>query len=248
MATQTTYLITGVTSGIGYGLLQAYLAQPNLIVIAGVRDPSVSSEALKRLPAASGTKLIVVKIDSASDTDAKSAVGTLAAEYGIKKLDVVLANAGLGHSWEKVLSTPAETVRKYTEVNTIGPLLLFQAVYPLLAAALRPKFFVMATAVSSFGLMENFPLPSAGYGASKAGLNYIARKIHFEHESMISVCLYPGWVKTELGNTVAKSIGMQEASISIDKSVEGILAQIDAATREGTSGKFIDYEGNSLPW
>jgi norsolorinic acid ketoreductase len=183
-------------TGIGYGLLQALLVKPNTMVIAGVRDPRASGKALKALPVASGTKLIVVKIDSTSATDATAAIRELKAEHGIQKLDVVIANAGLGHSWEKVLTTSAESIREYTEVNTIGPLVLFQAVYPLLAAATQPKFFVMATGVSSFGLMEHFPIPSAGYGASKAGVNYITRKIHFEHKNVISVCLYPGCVSS----------------------------------------------------
>jgi norsolorinic acid ketoreductase len=163
-------------------------------VIAGVRDPSASSKALKALPVAAGTKLIIVKIDSTSDTDAKAAVETLKTEHGIKKLDVVIANAGLGDSWEKVLNTSVESVRQYTEVNTIGPLVLFQAVYPLLEAASQPKFVIMATAISSFGLMEHFPIPSAGYGASKAAISYIGRKIHFEHQNVISVSIYPGYV------------------------------------------------------
>jgi norsolorinic acid ketoreductase len=162
-------------------------------VIAGIRDPKTSGKALEALPLAAGTKLIVVKIDSSSTTDAKAAIHILKVEHGIQKLDVVIGNAGLGQVWENVLSTTVESLREYTEVNTIGPLVLFQAIYPLLAAAPRPKFFVMATSVSSFGLMEHFPIPSAAYGASKAGVNYIARKIHFEHQNVISVCLYPGY-------------------------------------------------------
>lgn len=165
-------------------------------MIAGVRDPRASGKALKSLPLATGTKLIVVKIDSTSTTDAKAAIQALKAEHGIQKLDMVIANASLGHSWEKVLNTSVESVREYTAVNTTSPLLLFQAVYPLLAAAPQPKFFVMATSVSSFGLMEHFPIPSTGYGASKAGVNYITRKIHFEHQNVISVCLYPGYVSS----------------------------------------------------
>lgn len=163
-------------------------------MIAGIRDPEASKKALHALPVAAGTELIVVKIDSTSPSDAKAAIQTLKTEHDIQKLDVVIANAGLGNSWEKILNTTAESVRVYTEANTIGPLLLFQATYDLLAAAPNPKFFVMATGVSSFGLMEHFPLPSAGYGASKAAVNYITRKIHFEHQNVISVCLYPGYV------------------------------------------------------
>jgi norsolorinic acid ketoreductase len=163
-------------------------------VIAGIRDPRASSKALNALLLGAGTKLIIVKIDSNSETDAKTAIKTLQFEHRIERIDAVIANAGLGHTWDKVLSTSPQSVREYTEVNTIGPLVLFQATYPLLVAASQPKFIIMATGVSSFGLMENFPIPSAAYGASKAGANYITRKIHFEHTNVTSVCLYPGYV------------------------------------------------------
>jgi norsolorinic acid ketoreductase len=179
-------------SGIGNGLLKSYLSRPNTTVIASLRDPATQLKAIQALPVASGTKLIAVKIDSTSATDAKVAVENLKKDHGITKLDVVIANAGLGHSWKKVLDTSIESVREYNESNVIGPLLLFQAVYPLLAAAPAPKFFTMATGVSSFALMEHYPLPSAGYGASKASSNYITRKIHFEHPNITSICLFPG--------------------------------------------------------
>lgn len=179
-----------MSEGIGLGLLKAYLARPNLTIIAGIRDPSTST--LSNIPTAPGTKLITVKIDSTSDIDAADAVAKLQNEHQIHKLDVVIANAGLGNSWEKVLTTSPKSVRDYMAVNTIGPLLLFQATWPLLNAAKDPKFIVMATGVSSFALAEQLPLPSAGYGASKAALNYIATKIHFEHENLTTVLLYPG--------------------------------------------------------
>lgn len=176
--------------------MKSYLARPNITVVAGIRDPKSSGEALKALPRAAGTKLIVVKIDSTSATDAKDAVQALKAEHGIQQLDVVIANAGLGNSWQKVINTTPESIRENTEVNTIGPLLLFQAAYPLLEVAKQPKFVVMATGVSSFSLMEHMPIPAAAYGSSKAGINYITRKIHFEHPNVTSVCLYPGYVQS----------------------------------------------------
>jgi norsolorinic acid ketoreductase len=181
-----------IGTGIGFNLLKAYLARPNLTIIAGIRNIGTESSTLSAIPTASGTKLIIVKIDSSSETDAVEAVSKIQNEHNIHKLDVVIANAGLGDSWEKVLDTTPDTIRKYTEVNTIGPLLLFQATWPLLNAAKDPKFVLMATAVSSFTLAEQLPLKSTAYGASKAAATYIFRKVHFEHEKLTTVLLYPG--------------------------------------------------------
>lgn len=56
------------------------------------------------------------------------------------------------------------------------------------------------------------------------------------------------WVKTELGNAIATAVGMSEAELTIDQSVEGVVKQIDIATRTATSGKFINYNGETVPW
>lgn len=247
MSADSTYFITGVTRGIGYGLLKAYLARPNHTVVAGIRDPTTGSSAIVALPKAPGTKLIVVKVDSTSDTDALTAVTELQTKHGISSIDVVIANAGIGNEWSPVLQTSPQSVREYTEVNTIGPLLLFQAMWSLLDKAKAPKFILMGTGLSSFTLAEHLRLPSAGYGASKAAISYMTRKMHFEHERLTSVILYPGWVKTELGDGLAPFIDRTEP-ISIDESVKGILKQVDEASRETTSGKFINEQGKILPW
>jgi norsolorinic acid ketoreductase len=55
------------------------------------------------------------------------------------------------------------------------------------------------------------------------------------------------WVKTEMGNSLAKSLGMAEAELTIDDSVTGILKQVDEATR-ASSGKFINEKGEPIPW
>lgn len=72
-------------------------------------------------------------------------------------------------------------------------MLLFKAVYPLLAkSSTAPKFIVISSTVASLTLMQ--PLPATPYGVSKVGLNYIVRRIHTEHkdEGLIAFPLHPG--------------------------------------------------------
>ena len=66
-----------------------------------------------------------------------------------------------------------------------APLLLFQAVHPLLTKSTAPdgpKFLLLGTKQGSIGGMESYYLPMAIYGASKALAHYFIRKIHIEHE------------------------------------------------------------------
>jgi len=52
----------------------------------------------------------------------------------------------------------------------------------------------------------------------------------------------------QLGNDAAKSAGMNAAPVPIAEGVNGVISQIDGATRENTSGKFMSYNGEQLPW
>lgn len=76
-------------------------------------------------------------------------------------------------------------------------LALFQAVFPLLGGEGK-KFVAISSAVASIGDMEKVPMKSTAYGASKAALNYVIRKIHCENEGLIAFPLNPGWVQTDV--------------------------------------------------
>lgn len=109
MSSPTVVLITGANRGIGRGLLAEFLAKPNHIVIAGNRSPEdETSKSLASLPAADGTKLIVVKIDATVADDPDKAVRELEDSYGIDHLDIVVANAAIALSWPKVSEVQVE--------------------------------------------------------------------------------------------------------------------------------------------
>jgi norsolorinic acid ketoreductase len=167
--------------------------RPNTIVIAGVRDlESASSKAIKSLPTAHGSQAIVVHIDSLSDNSAKDAVKELKSQHHITKLDVVIANAGISNFYGPAADTPLSEVRNHFEVNTVGVLAVFQATLPLLDAAPMPKFISLSTGLASIGDMDSMPMPVTAYGASKAAVNFITRKIHFEHPNLIAFPISPG--------------------------------------------------------
>ena len=174
-------------------MTETYLSRPNITVIAGVRDTkNASAKALQALPAGKGSKIILVKIDSSSDTDAQQAVDDLKSEHGIKHLDVLIANSGIFNFVGKAGKTPAKALREHFQVNSVAPLTLFQAALPLLEAATKPKFVVVSTGVASMAWMESLPLETTAYGSSKSAITYITRKIHFEYPHLISYPISPG--------------------------------------------------------
>jgi norsolorinic acid ketoreductase len=156
-----------------------------------VRDPS-NTAALQKLKSGKGSELIIVKLDAKSTTDAADAVALLKSKHNITHIDVVIANAGIGQAWGPALTLPIEDFLEHYQVNAGGTLLLFQAVHDLLSASKNPKFVAIGTPVGSIGEIEKFPLPATAYGSSKAGLHYLVRKLHFEHENVTIYPLTPG--------------------------------------------------------
>ncbi|RKK90870.1 hypothetical protein BFJ71_g11227 [Fusarium oxysporum] len=249
MSHATYVLITGCNRGIGRGLFETYIARPDHVVVAAVRDPTAeSSKALLHVTKGTNSRCILVKIDSASETDAPDAMSTLKRDHGITKLDLVVANAGISKYFGTAEVTPVKEMMDHFKINSVAPLLLFQATWPLLHAAKAPKFVTISSGAGSLGFMENLKVENTAYGSSKAALNFITRRIHFENPDLVAFSINPGWLQTDLGNHAAQSSGLSAAPVSVQDGVNGIVSVIDGATRNATSGRFLSWENKELPW
>lgn len=173
-ATTTVVFITGVGRGIGRALAQAYLAQPNTTVIGSVRnkaDPKYQD--LSNAPAASGSQLILVTIESSSQTDPQQAVEEIKAA-GINHVDIAIANAGFASPFAPLESVEIKELEESFRVNTLAPLVLFQALKPMLDKSSAPKWLTVSSAVGSITNIEAYGVSAlSAYGVAKAGLNWI---------------------------------------------------------------------------
>ncbi|KAL8728919.1 MAG: hypothetical protein Q9166_005086 [cf. Caloplaca sp. 2 TL-2023] len=234
----TNVLITGI----GAGLVEVYLSRPSTTVVAGVRDPKhPTSQKLSSLPKDSSSKLIIVKIDNKSESDPADAIKSIQSQ-GVVKLDLVIANAGICNDFAPLATVEPAVFKEHVVVNGFAPLFLFQAVLPLLQKAEGAKFVGIGSPMGSIGGMDMRPFPMTAYGTSKAIFHWIVRKVHFEHPELISLIVDPGLVQTDMGNTGARLFGMKEAPVPTKDSVAGVVAQIDAATKENGSGTFAVSE------
>lgn len=55
------------------------------------------------------------------------------------------------------------------------------------------------------------------------------------------------WVQTDMGNGGAKQNGMEQAPVTIDESITGILKEIDEAER-GEAAKYASFDQSAIPW
>lgn len=180
-------------TGIGLSLLKEYILRPSHTVIAAVRDPHhPTALALSTLPKGPSSTIITLKLDSSIESDAAAAIHTLLATHSVTKIDIAIANAGISKNWPKVADARPVDLREHFEINVLGPLTLFQATLPLLEKAQAPKFVTMSSTAGSIGDIERTPIPNSSYGPSKAALNYLTRKMHFEHKGLIAFPISPG--------------------------------------------------------
>jgi norsolorinic acid ketoreductase len=199
MSFTTTVLITGSKSGIGKGLLSAYAARPNTLAIAAIRDgpDSEAARALTSLPVGPGSKVVVAKYDASSRTAALELVSFVKSSHNVESLDVVVANAGILKHFGPAKQASAETISEHFEINTLAPILLYQATQELLSASKQtPKFFFISSSIGSNGLQDHYPLTMLAYGMSKSALNWAASRIHREEDRIVVVAMQPGWVQT----------------------------------------------------
>ncbi|KAH6884197.1 short-chain dehydrogenase [Thelonectria olida] len=256
MSSIHTVLITGATRGIGRGLTTAFLLRPSTTVIAAVRDTTKGpAKALSNLPTGNGSKLILVKIDSAVESDPATAVASLEKDHGIDHLDLVIANAGIGHSGKPVLQNSLDSITEHFAINVGGPVSLIQATAPLLKAKKdgKPLFVALSSLIGSLGgmeLLQAFPPLMAPYGGSKTALNWFMRRLHFEEPWLISFVFHPGLVLTDMADATFGDAGVNPkdvGAITVEESVEGMVKVITSATEE-TGGTFKQYNGETLPW
>ncbi|CAN9258927.1 unnamed protein product [Alternaria alternata] len=248
----TTVLITGANRGLGLGLLQRYLAQPNHTVIAGNRNPAhPSSQALAKLPKAEGSKLIVVKIDASIEEDASIAIKELQDHHGIDHLDIVIANAGVAYTYPSVAELKLDDLRGHMGPNVYGFVTLYQATRALLQKSKREPIFTPIGSSAGCILIASsnqLPLHNAAYAPTKVMVHWLTKRINGEDPWLNAFVLDPGWVQTDMGNAAAHLYDLKEADITTDASCDGMFKVLSASTKEKDGGKMIGWDGGVRVW
>ncbi|KAI1170217.1 hypothetical protein F4777DRAFT_592120 [Nemania sp. FL0916] len=247
MADSTVVFITGVGKGIGRGLLEAFLLRPNHIVIGSIRDKHAAiADQLNQLPKAADSKLILVSIEATSATDVPKAMDDLAAA-GIDHIDIAIPNSGVTGTPGPLDAVNVSEVTSALNVNAVGPVHLYKGLLPLLEKSKKsPRWAAISTGAASITRVEKHHAHYLlAYGMSKAGQNFLT----YAHSWIISFAIHPGMVQTDMGNLGARMIGLEKAPYTVEDSVNKIIAAIDGATREKTSGKFLNtMDGSEIPW
>ncbi|KND94587.1 Norsolorinic acid ketoreductase, partial [Tolypocladium ophioglossoides CBS 100239] len=256
MADNIAYLITGANKGIGKQMVTDLLLRPATTVVATVRNPSHSTaQSLHDIPTADGSKLVILPLDDKVEAIGYSSLQSRLEERGVYHLDVVVANAGTPGGYDGTLNTKTDSALDCFQVNSIGPLQLFQACWPLLdnsdsADPARKKFVLVTSSVGSIEGLERENFPAVAYGMSKAAANWLTKNIsvEFKNKGLKVGIIHPGWVQTGMGQTLADAVGVKEPPMKVGDSAHHVIEQIDKLSFETTHGRFISFDGQPLPW
>jgi len=122
------------------------------------------------------------------------------------RCDILVNNAGIfpdttdasSGEWPSVFATPIETVRKAMETNVYGPMLLCQAVVPLMK---KHNYGRIVNLSSGMGQLTYMGGHCPAYRISKTAINTLTRIISEETKdfNILVNSMCPGWVKTEMG-------------------------------------------------
>lgn len=226
-------LVTGANRGLGLEFVRQLLARGDRVV-ATSRHPG-RAHALNQLAGEHPGRLHVLPLDVA---DARTHA-ELARELPLVTdgIDLLINNAGVLHSGERFGHVAAAQLEDSLRTNAAGPFLLTQALAPHLAEG--GKVANLSSVLGSIASVDGFHTPT--YAISKAAQNMATVMLsHALRERGITVvALHPGWVKTDMGGTGAQ--------VTAPDSARGLLTVIDAATL-ADSGRFLDWQNQTLPW
>ena len=186
--------ITGGTKGIGYGIAESLLEQGMKVAISG-RSQESADAAVKSLN--KPDKVLGLSSDVSKLDDEKKAVTAILDKWG--QLDVVMANAGVGHfapideledeKWHQMINTNLNGVY-HTLKASVDALKKSEGYYMTLASLAGTNFFATA----------------AGYNATKFGV------VGFTQAAMLDLRQYNIKVPTIMPGSVASHFNNHEPS------------------------------------
>jgi NAD(P)-dependent dehydrogenase (short-subunit alcohol dehydrogenase family) len=234
-------VVTGAGRGLGLEFVRQLLPRA-VVLIATARNPEGPPELQELAHSSAGTVKIV-----ALDVSHEASIHHAAEEIGrlVSSLDLLINNAGI-YIGRPGTAAGSDKLGKLTlqggvetmTTNAIGPMILTQALLPLLRAAKQAKIVSLTSGLASITNTAGAPVH---YSASKAALNMYMHGLAMQMRTsrIISIVMNPGWVQTDMGG--------RGALISAEESAKGILRVVDGLTPEQT-GSFLNYRGETEPW
>nr|XP_018908311.1 PREDICTED: uncharacterized protein LOC109037908 isoform X2 [Bemisia tabaci]XP_018908313.1 PREDICTED: uncharacterized protein LOC109037908 isoform X2 [Bemisia tabaci] len=252
-------LITGASRGIGLEFVRQFLSESSVqcrIIVAACRSPE-NANALQELKNSS-SKIHILKLDVNQFETFDHFATEVAEIVGNKGLTLLINNAGVATSVSNKLAdiTPEKFISVLT-TNSVAPVLVTKALYPLLkqAAQVQSKnidgFSVKRAAVINISSVAGSISRNIGnykcwcYRESKAALNMSTKSLAIElgKDGILVESFHPGFVDTDMTSSIKE--GGQHQKISAFDSVKGMITVMLRLSEKNKEG-FYDYNGEII--
>lgn len=193
-------VVTGANRGIGLEICRQ-LARAGLTVVLTSRSAAKGRTAVRAL-GEEGLEVDHHLLDVTSPVGIKALAAYLAKRYG--KVDVLVNNAGvlLDPKASRVADSRAQTYHDTLETNLFGPLLVIQALLPLMRKSGHGRVVNMS---SGLGRLATMDAGTPAYRISKTALNALTAMLAAEvrGSGILVNAVCPGWVRTSMGGSNA---------------------------------------------
>lgn len=219
-----TVFITGASSGIGEGLAKEFAKRGYNLALAARRIESLdqlATEIRKQYPA---LQVETVKLDVTDVASVQRTIPDIAATFG--KLDIVVANAGIGGGG-LIGSDKFDEDDAIIQTNVIGAMATIDTAVKLFKAQGEGHIVGVASVAAFRGL------PGASvYCASKAAIDTYMDALQIElHHSPVNVtCLYPGYIDTPINNMMKS----RPFLIDVEKGARMMVDLIEKKVKKST--------------
>ncbi|MDQ3041615.1 MAG: SDR family NAD(P)-dependent oxidoreductase [Acidobacteriota bacterium] len=215
--------LTGASSGIGEALAMAMANRGATLGLLARRE-----ELLKELAGKcerNGGRARYFAVDVTDAQAVAKAAESLRNEFG--KIDILIANAGIGGNNSETRNLNPEAVAKVININLLGAVNAVSAVLP---GMLENKSGQLV-AISSLAGFRGLP-KSAAYSASKAGMTAFFESVRLDVQSkgVAVTIIQPGFIKTPLtSGRVSKMPFLMELEDSIPLFLKAIERRVKFA-------------------
>lgn len=232
--TKRVAVVTGANRGIGFETCRQ-LAKKEIRVILASRDEAKGKGAAEKLQA-EGLDVSYHPLDVTNSDSVQRLAQFITSEEG--QLDILVNNAGvLIDASDSLLDTKIDTLRETMDTNLSGPLLLCQALIPLMQ---QHNYGRVVNVSSGAGQLSDMTSGYPSYRISKTALNALTRILGNELKgtNILVNALCPGWVKTDMGGA--------NASRTPEQGADTVVWLATLPDHGPTSGFFRDRQ--PIPW
>lgn len=240
--------IVGASGGIGAALLNVLAEREDVESIHATYFKSPASSSLGSINTFAGTARVHwTQLDATDEASVKSWL----ADVG--QVDWIINCVGMLHTQSK---GPEKTIR-HLDVDHFAASMQINCLPTMLLSKYAAAAFkgtqngIFATISARVGSIEDNKLGGwYSYRASKAALNMVLKCLSIEWQRTLKnvrvLSLHPGTTDSRLSKPFQNNV--PEGSLfSPEKTAGLLLEQIDAAKLK-SSGRFIAYDGQEIPW